>query len=322
MKKISVIIPCYNSEKSLSSVVNSIRELSKGLFTIKIILVNDYSKDCTWKVIRDLCAEDKNIIGLSLSRNFGQQSARMAALPYVDGDYIVFMDDDGQHNPGNIIDLITKLDEGYDIVYAYFKQKKESFFRIIGSNFTRKMVDFIMGKPSNVHQSSFFVVKRYVIEELKKYHSPTPVLLGYFMQITKNIADVEIEHYQRIYGKSGYNLKKLIRLWMDLFTSFSVIPLRISSLFGCLFSFCGVILGIIFIIKKLIFHMAPAGYTSLVSIILFSSGIMMLMIGMLGEYIGRIFIALNEVPQYVIRDECNTEYAEKESNNVRRYTRN
>lgn len=312
MKKISVIIPCYNSEKSINVVVNHIREATQNTFDVRIILVNDYSKDHTWNVVENLCKNDKNIIGLSLSRNFGQQSARMAALPYVCGNYVVFMDDDGQHDPYNIVRLIQKLDEGYDIVYAYFKKKKESLFRIVGSNFTRKMVDFIMGKPSNVHQSSFFVVRRYVIEELKKYHSPTPVLLGYFMQITKNIAEIEVEHHQRIYGKSGYNLKKLVRLWMDLFTSFSVVPLRISSLFGTLFSFFGIILGIVFVIKKLVFHTAPTGYTSLVSIILFSSGLMMLMIGMLGEYIGRIFIALNDIPQYVIRNECNTEYVEKE----------
>lgn len=283
-------------------------------YSLQIILINDSSKDNVWNVIKDICRNHKHVIGLSLSRNFGQQSARMAALPYVDGGYIVFMDDDGQHDPKDIPKLIEKIEEGYDIVYAYFRHKKESLFRKIGSDFARKTVDFIMGKPKEVHQSSFFVVRRFVIDELKNYHSPTPVILGYFMQITKNIAEVELEHHERIDGRSGYTLSKLIRLWMNLFTSFSVVPLRMASLCGFIFSVIGLIMGCVFIVKKLVFHLAPIGYTSLIAVILFSNGILMILVGMLGEYIGRTFIALNDVPQYVIKEKINTTYVEEEEN--------
>lgn len=312
--RVTVIIPCYNSAKSIRNVTDRIIEALDGRYGLQIILINDSSKDNVWDVIKDICREYKNVIGLSLSRNFGQQSARMAALPYVNGEYIVFMDDDGQHDPNAIPRLIEKIEEGYDIVYAYFRHKKESMFRRIGSDFARKTVDFIMGKPKEVHQSSFFVVKRFVIEELKNYHSPSPVILGYFMQITKNIAEVEVEHHERIDGRSGYTLNKLIRLWMNLFTSFSIVPLRIASLCGIIFSFIGLILGCTFVVKKLVFHMAPIGYTSLIAVILFSNGILMLLLGMLGEYIGRIFIALNDVPQYVVKEKVNIQYTEEREN--------
>lgn len=310
--ELTLIIPCYNSEHTICSVTENIIKALKMDYTFTIILVNDSSTDGTWEVIQELCGKYKNITGLSLSRNFGQQPARMAALPYVRGDYIIFMDDDGQHDPADIPKLLTKANEGYDIVYAYFRRKKENLFRKLGSDFAGKTADIIMGKPKDVHHSSFFVVKRFVIDELKKYHSPSPVILGYFMQITKNIAEIEVPHHERLDGQSGYTLKKLIRLWMDLFTSFSVLPLRLASLCGFAFSFIGVVMGLIFIIKKLVFHMVPVGYTSLISIILFSNGMLMLMVGMVGEYLGRIFITLNDKPQYVVRDKINAEFMEEE----------
>lgn len=310
--KISVIIPCYNSERTIGYVVDRILDTLRDWCVPRIILVNDHSKDNVWNIISEICRIHKNVIGLSLSRNFGQQAARMAALPYANGDYIVFMDDDGQHDPGDIRKLISKAEEGYDIVYAFFRKKKEHIFRVLGSDFARKTVDLIMSKPKDVHQSSFFAVRPFLTDELRNYRSPSPVILGYFMQITKNIAEVEIEHHERRDGRSGYTFKKLVGLWLDLFTSFSVLPLRIASLTGVCFSLAGLIMGMVFVIKKLALHMAPVGYTSLISVVLFSSGVIMLMLGMIGEYIGRMFITLNDVPQYVVKESINTDIAEGE----------
>ena len=307
MKNISVIIPCYNSEKSIQEVVQGIIHETGGIFETQVILVNDGSQDCVWERIQTICEIYPNVIGLSLSRNFGQQSARMAAIPYLTGEYVVFMDDDGQHDAAYIKCLVDKLEDGYDIAYAYFKKKKEARFRIWGSNFARKTVNFIMDRPKNVHGSSFFAARRYVVDELQNYHSPAPVLLGYFMKITKNITEVEAEHHERMYGKSGYSFKSLVHLWMDMFTSFSVIPLRIASFVGVVFSGLGMGIGAVYVIRKLLYPLVPSGYTSLISVILFSSGMIMLMLGMLGEYIGRIFIALNDVPQYVVKEKLNTE---------------
>lgn len=186
-EKISVIIPCYNSENSIKAVTEGVLDALEKSYESQIILVNDCSKDNVWDVIAGLCADHQNIIGLSLARNFGQQSARMAAIEYVTGDYVVFMDDDGQHNAADILKLIEKLKTGYDIVYAYFRHKKESGFRVWGSNINRRMTDWVMGTPKNVHTSSFFVTRRFVVDKLKDYPNPSPYIFGYFMQDRKSV---------------------------------------------------------------------------------------------------------------------------------------
>ena len=305
-EKITVIIPCYNSEKTLPFVIEDIRA-TMGELDPQIILVNDCSSDHVWSVIESLCAEDPRIVGLSLSRNFGQQSARMAALPYVDGDYVVFMDDDGQHKAADALRMLDKLREGYDIVYAYFRKKRKSSFRMLGSYINRKMTDWLMNTPKGVHTSSFFVTRRYVVDHLREYTNPTPYTFGYFLQITRNVTDVEAEHHERLSGQSGYSLKKLLRLWMDGFTGFSVIPLRLSSVLGVILAVIGIITGIVIVIRKLVDPSVAAGYTSTIAVLLFCSGMILLMLGMLGEYIGRIFMNLNHLPQYVVKEKRNTD---------------
>lgn len=318
MKTISVIIPCYNSERSIAQVVDGVRDALKGLFDYQIILSDDHSTDAVWKEIQRLCTEDHKIIGLSLARNFGQQAARMAALPYVTGEYVVFMDDDGQHPPEGIQRLMEKLEEGYDIVYAEFQEKKESRFRIWGSNVNRKMCEYLAGKPKGINASSFFIVRRFVVDALKEYKSPFPYLLGYFMSITKNVACVRVEHRNRLYGKSGYSLLKLLRLWMNGFTSFSVVPLRIADIMGIAFTVIGFLTGMIIGIKKLIRPQIPAGYTSIIVALLICSGMIMLMLGLIGEYVGRMFLAINRLPQYVVREKINiSENVQEEYEHVR-----
>lgn len=306
MEKVSVIIPCYNSSATIRHVVEDIRGELEGIYSYNIILTDDYSRDGVWNEIKKLCKENPNIVGLSLSQNFGQQSARMAALEYADGDYVAFMDDDGQHVASGITKMIGKLEEGYDIVYAHFPEKKESWFKKFGSNINRIMTDWIIGKPQDVIQTSFFVTRKYVVDELKKYESPFPYLFGYLMQITRNIANVEIEHHERISGSSGYTFCKLVRLWTNGFTSFSVIPLRIASIVGIICACIGFVWGIFTVVSKIVNPSIMAGFTTTIAVILFCSGIIMLMLGIIGEYIGRIFITINRIPQYVVRESVNT----------------
>jgi undecaprenyl-phosphate 4-deoxy-4-formamido-L-arabinose transferase len=304
MNKISFVIPCYRSENTIGLVVSDITNQfsNKAEYDYQILLVCDGSPDNTFEIIRALCKKNDKITGLDLSRNFGQQAARMAALPYVQGGYVVFMDDDGQHPVGNIFSLIKKLEEGYDLVYARFKHKKHTLLQRMGSYVNRKMTELLLGKPKNTVQSSFFAMKVFVFRGLQEYDSPTPYLFGYFMQITRNIANVEMEHQRRLAGESGYTLKKLLHLWMNGFTSFSVVPLRFSSYLGFLCSLIGFIIGIIIIIQKLLHPNIAAGYTSSMAMMLFIGGIIMMMLGLLGEYVGRIFLAINKLPQYVIRE--------------------
>jgi len=307
MLKLSFVIPCYNSEKSIGKVVDDIRAVCKDRYEYQILLSNDGSRDHVWDVISKICEEDPNVSGICLAKNFGQQCARMAAIPHVEGDYVVFMDDDGQHPAEGIPRMVEKLEEGFDIVYAYFASKKESLFRIWGSNLNQRTMEWLMGKPRNVKMSSFFIARRFLVDELNRYKSPGPVINGYFMQLTKNIACIELEHKERLSGKSGYTLKKLVHLWMNNATSFSVQPLRLASVIGMVMSGLGFVWALYLVIKKLVNPNVMVGYTSIVVVILICSGLLMLLMGLIGEYIGRLFLVANNIPQYVVRERINVE---------------
>lgn len=306
MKKISFIIPCYNSENTIDCVVSGIQKVCDQKYDYQIILSNDNSPDNVWTVIKTLCEKNERIVGISLSKNYGQQSARLATLPYITGEYVVFMDDDGQHPIEQLPQMVEKLEKGYDIVYASFKNKRASRLHTFGSDVNQKTMEWLMNKPKDVKMSSFFIARRFVVDALKKYHSSSPVLNGYFMQVTKNIANVEMDHQSRLEGKSGYNLKKLIHLWMNNVTSFSIQPLRLASYMGMIMAFASFLWAMSLVIQKLINPAIAVGYTSLIVTILFCSGLILLMLGLVGEYIGRMFITLNNVPQYTVKEMINT----------------
>lgn len=310
--KTSIIIPCYNSYNIIKNTVSNITsELEKVQMDYQIILVNDCSRDNTYEAICEICKENNRVSGLDLSLNYGQQAARMAALPWATGDYIVFMDDDGQHPADGIVSLIDKLEQGYDIVYAHFKTKQHTLLQRMGSQINSRMAAWLVGKPKEISISSFFVVRRFVAEALQSYSSPFPYILGYLMRITRNIANVELEHLPRTAGKTGYTLTKLFALWLNGFTSFSVIPLRAASLVGLSVSGIGFLVGAGLVIRKLFHPEIQAGYTSIIATILFVGGMIMMMLGMLGEYVGRIFLSLNRLPQYVVRESVNLHQKEE-----------
>ena len=304
---ISVAIPCYCSAGTIKKVVNDlIEEFQKHNSDYQIVLVNDGSPDNTFEVIKGLSENNKKITAINLSKNYGQHAARMAAIPYLKGDYIVYMDDDGQHPVSGIFKMIDKLEEGnYDVVYALFKQKKHNLFKRTVSRINTATLNFLIGKPKDVKNSSFSVMRRYILTEMEKYKSPFPSWTGFIMQITKNIANVELEHYERISGKSNYTLKKMLKLYVNSLTGFSVVPLRISSFIGIIVAVLGIIMGFYAIIHKILNDSVPIGYTSIIAVMLFIGGMIMMMLGMLGEYVGRIYMINNNLPQYTIREVIN-----------------
>lgn len=314
METISVVIPCYNSQHSIAQVVDEIRCVLTGHFDYQIILADDCSTDGVWQEIQRLCSDDSKIIGLSLARNIGQQGARMAAIHYVTGEYVLFTDDDGQHPAEGILPMVDKLREGYDIVYAEFCKQKKALFRIWGSELNRKMSEWLIGKPKGIRPSSFFITRKFVVDALKQYQSPFPYLLGYFMSITRNIATIELKHKGRIYGKSGYSFKKLVLLWLNGFTGFSIVPLRAADILGAAMTAIGFFGGIVMAFRRILYPQIPAGYTSIIVALLICSGMIMLMLGLTGEYIGRIFLTVNHLPQYVVRDSVNAVKQPKEKN--------
>ena len=302
---ISIVIPCYNSHKTITRVVNDIDKVMEGREEYEIILVNDCSPDNTIDVINDLCNAKPYITGVDLVRNFGQHAALMAGFHYVKGDIVVCMDDDGQTPAEEIWKLIDKVKEGHDAVYAKYGNKQHSFYRNLGSKLNDIMADMMLGKPKDLYVSSYFAVKRFMIDEMIKYQNPYPYVIGLVLRSTKDIVNVDVNHRERMEGTSGYTLGKLINLWMNGFTAFSVKPLRIATCFGGVMAVFGFLYGFITVIRKLLGLNYIMGYSGIITILTIIGGILLLMLGIIGEYIGRIYISLNNSPQYIVRRVIN-----------------
>lgn len=315
MKKVSFVIPCYRSEQTITHVVDEIhRTLAKlSEYDYEIILVNDCSPDNTFEVIRELCEKDSRITGINLAKNFGQHAALMAGFRHVQGDVVVCLDDDGQTPADEVGKLLCGIEKGSDVVYAKYNHKKHSTFRNFGSHVNELMTRMMLGKPKELFISSYFAAKRFIIDEVIRYENSYPYVIGLVLRSTKKITNVEVNHREREVGTSGYTLKKLLGLWFNGFTSFSVQPLRIATVMGVSFAVLGFIYAIYTIIKKFVNSAVPLGFSSLMSAILVIGGMVMIMLGLIGEYIGRIYITLNNSPQYVIREVVNELRLENES---------
>ena len=304
MPLLSFVIPCYRSEKTIAGVIEKIIDTVQkdGRYDYEVICVNDASPDDTLSVLNDIAEHNTKVTVIDLARNFGQHSALMAGFNYVSGEIIVCLDDDGQTPPEEMFVIIDKLvDEGYDLVSARYPKKKESPFRLFGS-WTAKIVGQIMiNVPKDIELNSYFAVRRFVVDETIRYKNAYPSVQGLELRVTRNIANVEINHKEREAGTSGYTLVKLVSLWMNGFTAFSEKPLRIASFLGIASSTAGFIFGIVIIIKKLLNPDVLLGYSSMMSVMLFMFGIVLMVLGLLGEYIGRMYICINNAPQYVVR---------------------
>lgn len=308
-KLVSFVIPCYRSAQTLNKVVEEIDATMKALnaYEYEIVLVNDSSPDDTYEVIRSLCAMRRDIRGINLSRNFGQHAALMAGFRYVHGDVVVCLDDDGQTPASEVGKLLDKIDEGYDAVYAKYTRKQHSGFRNFGSKINELMTRVMLGKPKELYLSSYFAVRKYVVEEMLRCTNPYPYVIGLVLRTTKKIANVEVTHREREEGTSGYTIGKLFGLWFNGFTAFSIKPLRIATALGCLTACAGFLYGFYTVVKKFINPNVPIGFSALMAALVFIGGMIMLMLGLIGEYIGRIYISQNNSPQYVIKECLNTD---------------
>lgn len=310
--KYSFVIPCYQSENTIGTVVQEIGETAEKerLEDYEIILVNDCSPDNVWETIKDICASDSHVRGICLAKNSGQHAALLAGYARVTGDVIISLDDDGQSPIGQLRLLLDELEKGNDVVYAYYEEQKQSLFRRMGSAFATQMCRVFIGAPKDFKGSSFYVARRFVINEITKYDNAYPYLAGLILRTTRKIGYVKAEHRKRLSGGSGYSFSKLVGLWLNGFTAFSVKPLEIGSWAGVLLAFGGFV-GIIYtVIHKLVNPDTAIGWSSIISVSLLLGGIQLLMLGLIGEYIGRIYICLNKAPQYVIREETESSEAE------------
>ena len=316
---VSVVVPCYNSEATIGKVVEMVMAEFEKLpdYTCEFVLVNDNSRDGTFEEIRRLCGKYKNVRGINLMRNFGQHNALMAAMNYVKGDLVLGMDDDMQTHPSQITKLLFKIAEGYDLVYGVYEKRKNSALKNATSKVNEVTSRLLLGRPRQIHSSNFWIITRAVAEQVVKYPGYNPYIDGIFYRITHNIGNVAVEHHKREVGSSNYTLKKLVKLWMA-YWNYSVIPLRISSVLGGIFACVGFLFAIVTVLRKLFFEPdMPMGWPSLFCTILIFFGIVLLVLGIIGEYLGKILLTLNHTPQYIIRETVNVDLKEKDFSGVK-----
>ena len=251
-------------------------------------------------------------MGVDLSRNYGQASAKMAALAYAKGDVVVYMDDDGQHPAEGIFPMLDKLAEGYDIVYARFPQKHHSAFKRITSGMYHKVSEWIGNKPKGVSVSAFVAWSRMAADAVLRYKSPFPSAGLYLNKVTNRIANVDMPHRDRLAGQSNYTLGRLISLTVTALTNFSIIPLRMASVVGVVTALFGFVTAVVMVIRKLLNSRIAAGFTTSIATQMFIGGVIMMILGILGEYVGRIYMTVSNMPQYTVRRAINAPEDKKE----------
>ena len=305
---VSIVIPCYNSEHTIEHVVDLCMEEFDHMegYECEMVLVNDYSADGTFEAIKRAAEKYPNVTGISLAKNFGQHAAIMAGLHYVKGELVVGMDDDMQNHPSQIRQFLEKEKEGYDVVFGVFEERKFGFFKNLTGAVSRFLLWHLIDRPKDIQMSSFWLAKRYVIEKVKEYEGNDSFIQLLFFRVTHNIANINIEHFEREVGSSNYTFKKGLKLFMS-FMNYSVIPLRVSTFFGVAFSGVGFVAALVVLIKKLLDPSIAVGWSSLMCVMLILAGIIFLMLGIIGEYIGKAILTISKTPQYVIRDIVNKE---------------
>ncbi len=301
--KVSVAIPVYKSANSIGRVVDELITTLTKHYDLEIILVNDDSPDHSEKVCIELHNQNPDIVKFySLAKNVGEHNAVMAALNHVTGDYTVIMDDDFQNPITEVVKLFEYINNGdYDVVYTFYDKKEHSLFRNWGSKFNDKVANVMLQKPKDLYLSSFKALNKFIVNEIIKYNLPFPYIDGLILRSTSKIGKLNVLHQKREEGKSGYTFKKLVRLWMNMFTNFSILPLRISIVIGFFFALLGFAFGIYVVVDKILHPDIPTGYATIAVIVAIFAGIQLIAIGLVGEYLGRVFLSQNKRPQYCIR---------------------
>jgi len=304
MTTLSIVIPVYNAEKTIAALCNELIALLSDSFRLEIILINDCSHDNTDAVCKQLHAEHpETVVYARLSRNFGEHNAVMAGLNQTHGDYVVIMDDDFQNPPDEVITLVTEIRKGYDVVYCTYPEKNDSMFRNLASYLNGSMARVVLNKPANLYLSSFKAMNRFLVNEIITYTTPNPYLDAIILGITRNIGKVAVCHNQRREGRSGYTLKKLTALWGNMIVSYSLIPLRVLAFIGLILTLLGLYSVVDMLVSNIHPHMIDAtDLEELTSVTMFFRGFQLLATGTVGEYVGRIYLKLNQEPQFIIRE--------------------
>src|SRR6516164_8931350 len=299
---LSVVIPVYNGASSIAELVGALEELSIPGGQ-EIVLVNDGSLDNSLEACRAIVERARAPITLiSLARNYGEHNAVMTGLRYARGAHVITMDDDLQNPPEEVERLLAfAQSSGKEVIYTYYDDKRHAAWRNLASRFTDRVADFVLEKPSGLYLSSFRCMSAFVVREISRYEGPFPYIDGLILQVTQDIDQLLVRHRPRATGRSNYTLRRLLRLWMAMFVNFSVMPLRLSMITGFVLSALGAIGGVMAVAEAL-FSSPPPGWASLFAAVLLLSGVQLLILGIVGEYLGRLYLTANRKPQSVVKE--------------------
>jgi len=303
---LSIVVPLYNAAATLPALHQEISALQvEGGH--ELIIVNDGSRDETEAVALKLVRESQMpMTFLSLSRNFGEHNAVLAGLRAVSGRYAVTLDDDLQNPPSEALKLLAVAEaENRDVVCGIYERKEHAWWRNAGSQLTNLIADFVVEKPKKLYLCSFRCLSRFVIDEITKSRTPYPYIDGLIFQVTQNVGTARVRHVERTQGSSGYNFRKLMRLWISMLVNVSILPLRLMTLAGMITSALG-FLAVIEVVLEHLWSRTPTGWSSLMAAMLLLSGTQLLLLGILGEYVGRIYLGISEKPQSVVRKQVRS----------------
>lgn len=306
--EVSVVIPVYGSAAIIPELVRQLQaalEPAFGRGAFEVILVHDCGPGNTWQVIESQAGDKPWLRGIDLRRNAGQHNAVMAGLGVAQGRYIVTMDDDLQHDPADVPRVVAALKQGFDLCYIQFERKQHVLWKRLGSWFNDVVASRLLKKPKGLYLSPFRGMTSEIRDEVLRYQGPFVYVDGLLLQSTNNITSQTAKHHARSDGQSGYSLRKSISLWLQMATSFSVIPLRLVSIAGIVASGFGFALALLVLVQKLMTPDLAVGWASLIIAVLLMGGLQMLALGTIGEYLGRVLLTLNNRPQYVVRRTVN-----------------
>lgn len=299
---LSIVVPVYRGATTIGRLVDALSELHP-VGGLEIVLVNDGSPDNSGDVCRALVKTARvPLVYIEHARNYGEHNAVMTGLRHVSGDYVITMDDDLQNPPEEVVKLYDHArNGGWDVVYTRYAVKQHEGWRNLGSRFANEVADYLLDKPKGLYLSSFRCMSRLVVESVTRYQGPYPYIDGLIMQITQRIDSIEVRHLPRMEGRSNYTLVRLVRLWLNLATSFSLAPLRLAILAGIGMSILGAIGAVATIAEALIARDTPSGWASTMTVLLLVGGVQSMILGVLGEYVGRTFLSANGKPQGTVR---------------------
>ena len=302
-KEISIVIPVYNSHECVAELSRQIADAltSKGI-SYEQIMVNDCSHDSSWDEIKKEAEKNPNLLGINLRKNGGQDSAILTGLNYASGKWVVIMDDDLQHSPYDIPKLYEEAKKGFDVVYADFESKKQKLWKNLGSWFNGKISEIAIQKPKEIYLSPFKIVSGEVVREMVKFDNLFPYIDGLIFQVTHNITQIAVEHHKRELGKSNYNLIKSIKVFLRMLFGFSTMPLNLASYTGFFSAAVGLVLAVVYAAKYFLGKEDVEGWTTLVILILILGGLILVSLGIIGKYLGQVYLTVNKQPKFIIKE--------------------